>query len=32
MAKSFVYNAGSADDTIKKDELPCEFGVFIDGR
>jgi hypothetical protein len=31
MGKSFVYNAGSADDDIKDDELRLNFGIFIDG-
>jgi hypothetical protein len=31
MAKSFVYNTGSSEDDIKKDELRLTFGIFIDG-
>jgi hypothetical protein len=31
MGKSFVYNTGSAEDSKKKEELWCDFGVFIDG-
>ncbi|TRX30456.1 DUF2235 domain-containing protein [Flavobacterium sp. ZT3R18] len=31
MGKSFVYNAGSSQDDILKDELRFNFGVFFDG-
>jgi hypothetical protein len=31
MGKSFVFNAGTAEDEIKKEELHLTFGVFIDG-
>jgi hypothetical protein len=31
MGKSFVFNAGTAEDEIKKEEIHLTFGVFIDG-
>jgi hypothetical protein len=31
MGKSFVYNTGSAEDDIKDNELPINYGIFIDG-
>jgi hypothetical protein len=31
MGKSFVYNTGSSENHIERDELPLNFGVSIDG-
>jgi hypothetical protein len=31
MGKSFVYNTGTSEDSLLKDELQLSFGIFIDG-